>query len=526
MRGIVLVFLVACGGDKDGGDSGGVDPATSTGSTPAGTTPTGSTPTGTTGAGSTPTGTTGAGTTPTGTTGTGTPTPAMIVDAHEVSLHSVGLTAQFSVALSAAAPLSVECTTLSSPADLLVVTSPAASEHQVTVPGLLADSTWTCVLATADDSTDLQVIVPPLPEDFPTWVIESPGTPWGTYTAFDYWTHREGDGQTRTIIVDPEGRPRWFRDRLEGPDPGIEVKWTGDELVMAGGGSQSDGLPPMGIGLDGQEHWRFPYTADGAGIWHHDVIVLDDGTVMSMAESENVDGDGDTFTGLRIEARDPATGEITWSWDSQASVDAGVIPAKGIHGNALQVVEDERGTGLWVSAKLIDALFRIDMATGAITDRVGVGGDFTLLHPSGEELGDEEWFYGQHAPEFRGDRVLMYDNGVRSPLADDEKHSRALELELDMTARTATVVWSYTEDFWLEPNWGDADRLPNGDTFITIGHCWSCDDNGGGRTRLVEVDGEGAQVWRLVFDGSRDAVYRSDRLDGCALFNNRRYCDE
>jgi hypothetical protein len=294
-------------------------------------------------------------------------------------------------------------------------------------------------------------------------------------------------------------------------------------MLIAGGGSVNFGYPPTLYSLIGEELFAFPETGQTGGIWHHDAIQLPDGTIMSMAESDNIDpSDGSELTGLRLEAHDPETGAVTWSWDSQSAFDDDTLPVKALHGNSVQYVDDADGPAVWVSAKLIDMVFRIDWNTGAVTDRVGVTGDYTLLDPVGRVLGDEHWFYGQHAAEIDGDRLLLYDNAERGPT--DDPQSRILELELDGSARTARIVWEWTEPGWLEQNWGDADRLADDHLLLGIGHCWSCDSVGTGLSRVIELDDRGVEHWRLTFTGEKDALYRSDRYDGCEMFSNRRYC--
>lgn len=70
------------------------------------------------------------------------------------------------------------------------------------------------------------------------------------------------------------------------------------------------------------------------------------------------------------------------------------------------------------------------------------------------------------------------------------------------------MVWEYAPPADLfAPIWGDADRLPNGNTLITFGRRGP--DVG---SHLVEVDpGGGGALWQLRFpDGW--GVYRADRV--------------
>ena len=129
-----------------------------------------------------------------------------------------------------------------------------------------------------------------------------------------------------------------------------------------------------------------------------------------------------------------------------------------------------------------------------------------------------------HAPEVHGDRIFYYDNGVGRP---GGSFSRVVELQIDEAARTATVVWEYTEPGWYETIWGDVDLLPDGNVLYTRAHCGTCLPNQSSTTQIVEVDPRtNTPVWRLVMSDIHDAGYRAERIDGCALFANRRYCSD
>ena len=92
---------------------------------------------------------------------------------------------------------------------------------------------------------------------------------------------------------------------------------------------------------------------------------------------------------------------------------------------------------------------------------------------------------------------------------------------------TATLVWSYEEDGWYEPIWGDADTLDNGNKLINMSqtYCW-----GGNRDHigaLLELDPtDNTPVWRVAFSDVNDSSYRSEKLHGCEIFANATVCPE
>jgi hypothetical protein len=137
-------------------------------------------------------------------------------------------------------------------------------------------------------------------------------------------------------------------------------------------------------------------------------------------------------------------------------------------------------------------------------------------------VGPGTWFTNLHAidvfPSPAGDRLFVYDNGSAG-------RSRAVAYTLDPAAREATQVFEWTEPTWFEPYWGDADETPDGTVLIAMAHAWCLGGALDHPGALVEVDeATGEVVWRLDFLDSDDSTYRAQRIDGCAIFANERYC--
>ena len=95
-------------------------------------------------------------------------------------------------------------------------------------------------------------------------------------------------------------------------------------------------------------------------------------------------------------------------------------------------------------------------------------------------------------------------------------HSCVVEYRIEEAAKTATLVWEFPGDFtvdpwyrdnWYQLQWGDADRLPNGNVLITAG-----DRGPGTESRIFEVTKEdGEVVWEFRL-GPDLSIYRSDRI--------------
>ncbi len=97
--------------------------------------------------------------------------------------------------------------------------------------------------------------------------------------------------------------------------------------------------------------------------------------------------------------------------------------------------------------------------------------------------------------------VLIYDNGS----VDRTRTSRVYEFTLDETNRLAIYVWRYTPPVITSGNQrGNAQRLPNGNTFIGWGGLMQI-------PACTEVTAAGAVVFDLKFNDPRVGSYRAFR---------------
>ena len=161
---------------------------------------------------------------------------------------------------------------------------------------------------------------------------------------------------------------------------------------------------------------------------------------------------------------------------------------------------------MYYNARHQDAVYKIDTATGKILWKLGASGDF-----KGDPSVKVPWFLKAHAVEVQPNgNVLLYDNGMTS-----RPFSRAVEYQLDEQQMTARVAWQYTgepDHGWLTTYWGDADRLPNGNTLITAG-TWAKKTS----SRIFEVTDDHRRVWEIKLpkvkkSGHSIGVYNSQRL--------------
>jgi hypothetical protein len=407
----------------------------------------------------------------------------------------------------------------------------AAPLHRFLVQGLLADATYSCTATPDCEGTaadPVELVTGPLPDLVPRFdlVVPASAAAYGAYALVNHGRPCAGDDQNRLLIVDHEGQVRWYFE-LEGLDQGstidLEAQYLGDGLIAWGGGDRDEGDPQI-IDVSGEILYTAAYADAGPHVYHHDIEVTDDGLLMGLINTDDEQGPN-SWEGFALVEHDPETLEVTWYWETMTAVANGQLVGGGRdpwHANSFAMVDDGDAGSVWVSFLTTDEIVRIDRATGDISWSLGPDGDFTLLDADGTELEERAWFAGLHAIDVDPNGHLMvYDNGT------DLDRSRAIELELDTDAMTATLVWSYEEDGWYEPIWGDADTLDNGNKLINMAqtYCWGGNKDHIGA--LLELDpADDTPVWRVAFADVDDSSYRSEKLDGCEVFANATLCPE
>lgn len=521
---LIAVVVLGCGKTKDT-------------STPSSTTPSTTPPT------------TTEPTEPTDTTDTGSPATSgcEVLDVSVTDNPDMVLYKTLHIEVDEASPVTVHCTAADDPDEAHYVTSAAeATGHEVSVYGLIADTTYTCEVtpACATTPTVVETATGTLPSLIPAYTTTRNDAleMSGAYTLFnDAEVCSEGPGMDRVVIVDPEGNVRWYHIIPEDLVVDLDVRYLDGQVYYGGGwglfdtGAANPGVTRR-LELDGTEVYTRATPTYGLGFNHH-ADQLASGEYLTLTSTYNTASSGAQIFGIAVEVFDPVTETATYTWESQGAIDAGYLDATPaldgrLNANSVTWTDDDDGPAMYISEYYSSAIVRVDRDSGDVTWKLGRDGDFTLLDDEGNVLPDEEWFYGQHDPEFDGNRVLLHDNGTDRPIAAADRYSRALELELDVPARTATVVWSWTEPGWFEPVVGDADRLANDNRLITQGHCDCCWWRGfgnpiGNDSSIVEVEpATGDVVWRVDWPDEDAAAYRAQRIDGCDVFANARYCDD
>ena len=312
---------------------------------------------------------------------------------------------------------------------------------------------------------------------------------------------RLGAGQERAalLMIDPDGEIVWYRVR-EQFLYGATRRANGDLAYVSRGGTTGGSVRVETI--DGRvlnELLADPVVGKGA---HHDVIVTPDNTLLVLSfDPQEVDGE--TIVGEAIWEWNPDTDEVTKRWSSfdHLSVDDDWAETSSaddwLHANSLGLGGD--GSVL-MSMRSLSQVISIAPDYGSIEYSLG---GFDL--PADIELMPGDLFQRQHtATELSRSgslrRILLFDNGIR-----DRGYSRALELEVNVDARTVQKDWEFVPPGNHARFAGGARRLKNGNTFITMGS--------GAIRELYEVSPGGGVVWHLTVEGAElPILYRATPL--------------
>ncbi|MBX2801747.1 MAG: aryl-sulfate sulfotransferase [Myxococcales bacterium] len=457
-------------------------------------------------------------------------TPQLQLDVVVTSGEHHVLEKHLSLQASVQRPVELICTSSEDPGEVHVVRG--VSDQPLQLQGLLADTRYSCTIGEPDRAVAWsgEVHTDPLPDDMA--VLVPSGDPLrseiaGGYLVLNHW--RQGVDVPKVqwaLVVDGKGRIRWYRELPEANTGGVTVRVSG-EHVLAGGGK---GMPPALFDLSGEVVFQVPLAPLDLN-HHHEAAFTDEGHVVSLADSP-LQLQGRNVKGFRIEAVDPATGQITWSYETQEGAALGdydwveVDDLDPLHANAVVWLDDALGPAVWVSCRGQSVILRIDRRTKRLSWRMGgARGEFDAVDEAGAVLHPEELFFAQHGPQLDGDRLRLFDNGVQR---SDGLYSRAVEYELDMAARTLRPVWEWTEPDLHEPFYGNVTGLPGGNRLVASGHCNHCASSGGESRAgfLAEIDEAGEVLYRLDFADFSHSLFRAEAVDGCVLFANQALCGE
>lgn len=459
-------------------------------------------------------------------------------------LHADALGWEFEAAVARPTPVVLTCQEDGGSHELHRLNRTITATQSLQIHGLKPDTVYGCELIEAEaPHTRLGVTrihTDPLPSTLkvPIVTVRSSDLASTGYTLFTY-CYLTGDWhyQNRYIIImDAEGIVRWYYPDVGGGD--VDVTYLGDDRVLFDGWGEVPERPTI-VDLNKQIVWEGTETPASAteipSGWNHDAGISSDGkSVFALTNTQVAGAAGQQWRAFVIKQIDIATNKVIWSWDA---ISHGLDPrhessssanrVEPYHANALWDQVENGRLYVYVSLKNQNRILKIDTQTGQMVWSLGPGWDFKLLESNGSAATMTRWFFDQHDFKRIGNRVFVHDNGSdRSKYAGGTQFSRALELELDETKKTARIVWEYTEPSWFEPSWGGVDLLSDGNRLLAIGHSWPVQVPMSARhvSSLVELNSASSVVWRADYDFLEAALYRAERIDGCAIFDNTTYC--
>jgi hypothetical protein len=264
---------------------------------------------------------------------------------------------------------------------------------------------------------------------------------------------------------------------------------------------------------------------------HHDVAILPDGHLILIASMTKNFTDLTGYPGTTA-----VTGDVlidldtnrtpVWVWSEFDHLDVNRHPMNfpdWTHTNA--VLYSSSDGDLVISVRHQYWLIKIDyndgLGSGDIVWKLGWQGDFTLV--GGTDPVD--WFYAQHGPSFLTDQtsgvyqLVLFDNGDDRPNEANAGlpcgttpvspcYSTVPILQLDETAKTATIVWHDNLSPVFSFFGGNAEVLDNGNVEFAVSA--SGGSSTAGAVYEVTQDPTPQTVWQLQIAGQY--AYRAMRM--------------
>jgi regulation of enolase protein 1 (concanavalin A-like superfamily) len=343
-----------------------------------------------------------------------------------------------------------------------------------------------------------------VPGDFPHINVATNKPTGDGYIFINNWRN-EGP---YNIIFDNDGSPVWYQRQADGDrrrDFKVQKNGTISMLNRSG---------PGFIGYDVNFDVIGEYSAAGGyGTDEHECQVLQNGNYLLIGRrnvkfdmSSLIKGGNKNATIRETSVQEfTAEHELIFNWPALQHLSDGLPfielqdPTDSFidfpHMNAIDIDYDGH---ILVSNRHLSEVTKINRQTGEIIWRLGgAHSDFTFVN---DPLNG---FRNQHDSRSLGNnRYSVFDNGnLHNP-----PQSRAVEYELDLDKKTATLVWEFrgpeNRNFYTH-YMGNNQCLPNGNVFIN----WVTGDN----PKAMEVTPAGDVVYEMNFADRYD-TYRTFRF--------------
>jgi hypothetical protein len=265
-------------------------------------------------------------------------------------------------------------------------------------------------------------------------------------------------------------------------------------------------------------------TTVGGGIDIHELVLLASGNYLLTSE-RTITGPGScgqpegpiADNGVQEIAPD---GSLVWSWWASDHIPMSEVGSAWCNARIGQAYDsyhinsaEPDGSGFVLSFRHLDALYKIDKASGNILWKLGGVPRPESLTVVGDSVPATDQFRGQHDARVVSDgSVTVHDNGFHPT---EQRPARAVRYAIDTSARTATLI-EQKNDPGTVPTplcCGSARKLPGGDWLIS----W------GSTGVITELSPSGGRVFSLTFDDGlfsyRARPVLSGRLSRTALRN-------
>ncbi len=384
-------------------------------------------------------------------------------------------------------------------------------DHKVIVVGMHAEKLYSLrAVSEANDlrveSTEKTFLTPALPEQVvvATVKLHEKGKTFDGWTAVNLSAGDIKSGpisqQSDTtfpetgVIYDMDGMPVWYYVHNMPVNGDAEYFEENGTILFSSMSVMFSETTPVAllVNLAGETVWEGPaqpVNVIADTLYQHGVYHMPDGNWLTIRQTWHKDTNilGDILIEMT-----PEFNEL-WSWNffdyltpDTTGWDPETTPVfDWTHINSIDY--DPADDTVYANSRNLDSVFKIGRKDGDILWTLGSSGDFTFTGQN-----DSPWFLRSHGMEkLDNGNIIMFDNGD----AGLRPWSRAVEYELDETAKTAQIVWEYRgEESFFVSFWGDADRLPNGNTLISAAN-WDTNRN----SHLFEADAEGHTVWDIEF---------------------------
>jgi hypothetical protein len=362
-------------------------------------------------------------------------------------------------------------------------------------------------LIRVDAAADTTHHVRCLPADFPAWSFERTGTPQAQWYLAAVNDSVGGTTSNYTALFDTNGVPVWWlprrQTRFATVLPNKNIAWTRFTPSLQ---PIPPGVDLTEVALDGRVVREL--SAVGASADFHDALQLPNGNYALVTyeyktgvDTRPLGGPEDGAVINHVIQELTPTGQLVWSWDTAAHIpvtetqpiwqsfrdSAGHYDA--YHWNSIEW----DGDGFVLSYRHLNAIYKVDRATGAIVWKVGGSTRPESLTVVGDPVFVGGGFSGQHDARIPAPDVLtLFDNGTgvgRPP--------RAVAYRLDEDLGTATLLEDVRDAAATSANCCGSTRTLPGGNFVTG---W------GASTLVTEHRPDGSRVVRIDMPGN---VYRA-----------------